>query len=60
MPQKGQKTITITGKILTDLERYYKKELSTSMYSISFSEFVCKHALRDIERGEEKESKLDN
>ena len=50
MPKPGQKTITLTGKTLASLEKYYKKESSESMYTISFAEFVSKHALRDIER----------
>jgi hypothetical protein len=47
---EGQKSITIGGKTLAALEKYYKKELSTSMYKISFAEFVSAHALRDLER----------
>ena len=50
MAKPGQKTITLTGKTLIALEKYYKKELSTSMYKISFAEFVSAHALRDLER----------
>lgn len=50
MPKEGQKSITLGGKTLAALERYYKKELSRSMYKISFAEFVSAHALRDIER----------
>jgi hypothetical protein len=50
MPNEGQKTVTISGKTLKTLERYYKEELSKSMYNISFAEFVTKHAIRDIER----------
>lgn len=50
MAKPGQKTITLTGKTLKALEGYYKKELSQSMYKISFAEFVSAHALRDIER----------
>jgi hypothetical protein len=50
MAKPGQKTITLTGKTLLALEKYYKKELSTSMYKISFAEFVSAHALRDLER----------
>lgn len=53
MPKEGQKTLTISGKTLKTLERYYKEELSKSMYRISFAEFVTKHAIRDIEKGEE-------
>ena len=53
MPKEGQKTVTISGKTLKALERYYKEELSKSMYHISFAEFVTKHAIRDIERGVE-------
>ena len=48
--EEGQKSITIGGKTLAALEKYYKKELSTSMYKISFAEFVSAHALRDLER----------
>ena len=48
MAKPGQKTITLTGKTLIALEKYYKKELSTSMYKISFAEFVSAHALRDL------------
>ena len=51
MAKPGQKTITLTGKTLASLEKYYKKESNESLYSISFAEFVAKHALRDIERG---------
>lgn len=50
MAKPGQKTVTLTGKTLKALETYYKKELSTSMYKISFAEFVSAHALRDLER----------
>jgi hypothetical protein len=50
MAKPGQKTITLTGKTLLALEKYYKKELSSSMYKISFAEFVSAHALRDLER----------
>ena len=50
MAKPGQKTVTLTGKTLKALEAYYKKELSTSMYKISFAEFVSAHALRDLER----------
>jgi hypothetical protein len=50
MPKPGQKTVTLGGKTLAALERYYKKELSSSMYKISFAEFVSAHALRDLER----------
>ena len=50
MPKEGQKSITIGGKTLAALEKYYKKELSTSMYRISFAEFISAHALRDLER----------
>lgn len=53
MPKEGQKTLTISGKTLKTLERYYKDELGKSMYHISFAEFVTKHAIRDIERGGE-------
>jgi hypothetical protein len=28
MPKEGQKTVTISGKTLKTLERYYKEELS--------------------------------
>jgi Na+-transporting methylmalonyl-CoA/oxaloacetate decarboxylase gamma subunit len=48
--EEGQKSIMIGGKTLAALEKYYKKELSTSMYKISFAEFVSAHALRDLER----------
>ena len=50
MPKPGQKTVTFGGKTLAVLEKYYKKELSSSMYKISFAEFVSVHALRDLER----------
>jgi voltage-gated potassium channel Kch len=48
--EEGQKSITLGGNTLAALEKYYKKELSTSMYKISFAEFVSAHALRDLER----------
>jgi voltage-gated potassium channel len=48
--EEGQKSITIGGETLAALEKYYKKELSSSMYKISFAEFVSAHALRDLER----------
>ena len=48
--EEGQKSITLGGKTLAALEKYYKKELSTNMYKISFAEFVSAHALRDLER----------
>ena len=47
--EERQKSITIGSKTLAALEKYYKKELSTSMYKISFAEFVSAHALRDLE-----------
>jgi hypothetical protein len=47
--EEGQKSITIGGKTLASLEKYYKNELSTSIYKISFAEFVSAHALRDLE-----------
>ena len=50
MSKPGQKTVTFGGKTLAALEKYYKKELNTSMYKISFAEFVSAHALRDLER----------
>jgi hypothetical protein len=50
MPREGQKTVTIGGKTLKILERFYKKELIKSLYHISFAEFITKHAIRDIER----------
>jgi len=48
--EEGQKIITLGGKTLAALENYYKKELGTNMYKISFAEFVSAHALRDLER----------
>ena len=48
--EEGQKSITIGGKTLAALGKYHKNELSTSMYKISFAEFVSAHALRDLER----------
>jgi hypothetical protein len=50
VPKAGQKTITVSGKTLKTLERYYREELDKSLYHISFAEFVTKHAIRDIER----------
>lgn len=58
MPKPGQKTVTLGGKTLAALEKYYKKELSTSMYKISFAEFVSAHALRDLERTKGAEAEV--
>ncbi|CAN5359770.1 hypothetical protein BH18THE2_BH18THE2_37170 [soil metagenome] len=57
MPKEGQKTVTIGGKTLKTLDRYYREEQSKSMYHISFAEFVTKHAIRDIER-EKQDSEI--
>jgi hypothetical protein len=51
MPKKGQKTVTLSGESLKELEIYYEDELKTSFYKISFAQFITAHALRDIERG---------
>ena len=48
MPNEGQKTVTLSGKYLTLLERCYKKELKTMKYEVSFSRFIAIHALRDL------------
>ena len=49
MAKEGYRTITIGKQSLKTLEKYYKEEVSKSMYDISFAEFIIKHAIRDIE-----------
>jgi hypothetical protein len=49
LPQPGQKTLTVTGKVLAKLEDNYKLE-KVKRPSLSFSAFVTESALVEIER----------
>lgn len=49
LPQPGQKTITVSGKILKRLEELYNLE-KTKNPNISFSLFVSESAIIEIER----------
>lgn len=49
LPQLGQKTITVSGKILKRLEELYNVE-KTKNPNISFALFVSESALIEIER----------
>lgn len=43
------KKITVSGKNLEMLEKYYKDTVSDMEYEISFSEFLCKNAIWNLE-----------
>lgn len=49
MPKPGQKTITVSGKSLTELERKYNTEKSKNP-NLSFAAFVSESALIELER----------
>ena len=49
MPQPGQKTVTISGKALTQLEDNYKLE-KAKRPNLSFATFVSDSALIELER----------
>ena len=49
MPQPGQKTVTVSGKVLAQLEDNYKRE-KTKRPNLSFAAFVSESALIELER----------
>lgn len=49
MPQKGQKTITISGKTLQKLEQKYHLQLAKQP-SLSFASFIAESAIIELER----------
>jgi hypothetical protein len=49
LPQPGQKTVTVSGKVLTQLEDNYKRE-KAKRPSLSFAAFVSESALIELER----------
>ena len=49
MPQPGQKTVTVTGNVLAQLEDNYRKE-KAKRPSLSFAAFVSESALIELER----------
>lgn len=49
MPNIGQKTITMSGQKLRDLEEKYKNE-KRNRPAISFSAFIAESALMELER----------
>lgn len=49
MPQPGQKTVTVSGKALAQLEDNYKREKVKSP-NLSFATFVSESALIELER----------
>ena len=49
LPKRGQKTITVSGKSLSELERRYNIE-KTKHPSLSFAAFVSESALIELER----------
>lgn len=49
MPKPGQKTITVSGKWLSELERKYNIE-KTKHPNLSFAAFVSESALIELER----------
>lgn len=49
MPKPGQKTVTVSGKALTELEYKYKIE-KTKHPNLSFATFISESALIELER----------
>jgi hypothetical protein len=49
MPQPGQKTVTVSGKILSRLEELYNSE-KVKRPSLSFASFISESALIELER----------
>lgn len=49
MPQPGQKTVTVSGKALTQLEDNYKVE-KAKQPNLSFATFISESALIELER----------
>ena len=49
MPQKGQKTITISGKTLQKLEKKYHLQVAKQP-SLSFASFIAESAIIELER----------
>jgi hypothetical protein len=49
LPQPGQKTVTVSGKVLAQLEDNYKRE-KAKRPNLSFAAFVSESALIELER----------
>jgi hypothetical protein len=49
LPQKGQKTVTVSGKVLSKLEGIYKLE-KVKRPTLSFASFISESALIELER----------
>jgi hypothetical protein len=49
LPQKGQKTVTVSGKVLSKLEGIYKLE-KVKRPNLSFASFISESALIELER----------
>lgn len=49
MPQKGQKTITISGKPLQKLEQKYRSQVAKQP-NLSFASFIAESAIIELER----------
>jgi len=49
LPQKGQKTVTVSGKVLSKLEAIYKLE-KVKRPNLSFASFISESALIELER----------
>jgi len=49
LPQRGQKTITISGKTLKKLEHKYQLEV-TKQPKLSFASFIDESAIIELER----------
>ena len=49
MPQPGQKTVTVSGKALRELEDNYKAE-KAKQPNLSFATFISESALIELER----------
>lgn len=49
MPQRGQKTITVSGKTLKKLEHKYQLE-RTKQPNLSFASFIAESAIIELER----------
>jgi hypothetical protein len=49
LPQKGQKTITISGKTLQKLEQKYRSQVAKQP-NLSFASFIAESAIIELER----------
>ncbi len=49
MGQPGQKTVTLSGKILKELEKEFEKEVKKRP-SLSFAGFISEYAMMELER----------